>query len=143
MAPGIAPVTWNTAGLPTAAFSGVVVTEPEVQLSPIGTVAALLGTKLLLTVIDAPLSYRAHHAYGSVLFENKMERTAEAEYRRAIRLFPKGVPVHVDLADKYRVAGHCDPAIREYQEVLSCTRKVYWTPDTRQPWNGFRTARDP
>jgi formylglycine-generating enzyme required for sulfatase activity len=29
---------------------------------------------------------------------------------------------------------------REYQEVLSCTRKVHWTPDTRGPWNGFRTA---
>ena len=70
------------------------------------------------TVIDAPLSYRAHHAYGSVLFEDKMERSAEAEYRRAIQLFPKGVPVHVDLADKYRVAGHCEPAIREYEEVL-------------------------
>ncbi|MGH7525050.1 MAG: hypothetical protein ACREK8_12125, partial [Gemmatimonadales bacterium] len=40
------------------------------------------------------------------------------EYRRAIQLFPKGIPVYIDLADKYRVAGHCDPAIREYQEVL-------------------------
>ncbi len=70
------------------------------------------------SVIDAPLSYRAHHAYGSILFDVKMERSAEIEYRRAIRLFPKGIPVYIDLADKYRVAGHCDPAIREYQEVL-------------------------
>src|SRR5262249_49713271 len=31
---------------------------------------------------------------------------------------------------------------REFHEVLGCTRKVYWTPDTRHPWNGFRTARD-
>jgi formylglycine-generating enzyme required for sulfatase activity len=30
---------------------------------------------------------------------------------------------------------------REYQEVLTCTRKVHWTPDTREPWNGFRTAQ--
>src|SRR5207302_1718103 len=29
---------------------------------------------------------------------------------------------------------------RECQEVLSCTRKVPWKPETRQPWNGFRTA---
>ena len=70
------------------------------------------------TVIDAPLSYRAHHAYGAVLFDVKMERSAEVEYRRAIQLFPKGIPVYIDLADKYRVAGHCDPAIREYQDVL-------------------------
>ncbi|OAI49614.1 hypothetical protein AYO44_06315 [Planctomycetaceae bacterium SCGC AG-212-F19] len=31
---------------------------------------------------------------------------------------------------------------REYHEVLGCTRKVHWTPETRHPWNGFRTARD-
>lgn len=29
---------------------------------------------------------------------------------------------------------------REHQEVVGCTRKVYWTPATREPWNGFRTA---
>jgi formylglycine-generating enzyme required for sulfatase activity len=31
---------------------------------------------------------------------------------------------------------------REHQEVLGCTRKVHWTPDTREPWNGFRTAQE-
>jgi formylglycine-generating enzyme required for sulfatase activity len=31
---------------------------------------------------------------------------------------------------------------REYQEVLSCTRKVFWPPAERQPWNGFRTVCD-
>ena len=70
------------------------------------------------TIIDAPLSYRAHHAYGAVLFDVKMERSAEIEYRRAIQLYPKGIPVYIDLADKYRSAGHCDPAIRWYKEVL-------------------------
>jgi formylglycine-generating enzyme required for sulfatase activity len=30
----------------------------------------------------------------------------------------------------------------EYHEVLSCTRKVHWPPETRAPWNGFRTAMD-
>jgi formylglycine-generating enzyme required for sulfatase activity len=29
---------------------------------------------------------------------------------------------------------------RECQEVLSCSRKVHWKPETREPWNGFRTA---
>lgn len=77
-----------------------------------------VATLWFQSVIDAPLSYRAHHAYGAVLFEVKMEGSAEREYRRAIQLFPKGIPVYIDLADKYRVAGHCDPAIREYQEVL-------------------------
>ena len=31
---------------------------------------------------------------------------------------------------------------REHQEVLSCTRKLHWPPETRRPWNGFRTALD-
>ena len=25
-------------------------------------------------------------------------------------------------------------------EVLSCTEKVHWPPETREPWNGFRTV---
>jgi formylglycine-generating enzyme required for sulfatase activity len=29
----------------------------------------------------------------------------------------------------------------EHHEVLGCTRKVHWTPETREAWNGFRTAR--
>jgi iron(II)-dependent oxidoreductase len=31
---------------------------------------------------------------------------------------------------------------RENQEVLGCTRKVYWHPRAREAWNGFRTAMD-
>ena len=30
----------------------------------------------------------------------------------------------------------------ESHEVLGCTRKVHWPPGAREPWNGFRTARD-
>jgi formylglycine-generating enzyme required for sulfatase activity len=31
---------------------------------------------------------------------------------------------------------------REQQEVLGCTRKVFWPPQSREPWNGVRTAMD-
>jgi formylglycine-generating enzyme required for sulfatase activity len=31
---------------------------------------------------------------------------------------------------------------RDCHEVLGCTRKVFWPPEERHPWNGFRTARD-
>lgn len=31
---------------------------------------------------------------------------------------------------------------RVHQEVLGCTRKVHWPPESRHPWNGFRTAGD-
>jgi iron(II)-dependent oxidoreductase len=39
-----------------------------------------------------------------------------------------------------RGGGYATPL--EYHEVLGCTRQVHWTPGTREPWNGFRTARD-
>ncbi|MFN4260586.1 MAG: formylglycine-generating enzyme family protein [Gemmataceae bacterium] len=42
------------------------------------------------------------------------------------------------LAKVDRGGGFATPL--EYHEVLSCTRKVYWSPDTREAWNGFRTA---
>ena len=56
-----------------------------------------------------------------MLFDVKMERTAEYHYKRALELFPKAIPVYLDLADKYRVAGHCEPAIRYYREILALT----------------------
>jgi formylglycine-generating enzyme required for sulfatase activity len=31
---------------------------------------------------------------------------------------------------------------RLVHEVLGCTRKVHWAPETREAWNGFRTATD-
>jgi formylglycine-generating enzyme required for sulfatase activity len=31
---------------------------------------------------------------------------------------------------------------RAFHEVLGCTRKVHSPPETREPWNGFRTAMD-
>ena len=49
----MAPPTVNTAGDPSDAFSGVLLTVPEVQVRAIGTAAALSGTKFLLTVIAA------------------------------------------------------------------------------------------
>jgi formylglycine-generating enzyme required for sulfatase activity len=42
---------------------------------------------------------------------------------------------------KYKVdrgGGYATP--REHHEILSCTRKVFWPPGSREPWNGFRTA---
>jgi formylglycine-generating enzyme required for sulfatase activity len=39
-----------------------------------------------------------------------------------------------------RGGGYATPS--EHHEVLSCTRKVHWPPETREPWNGFRTALD-
>jgi len=41
----------------------------------------------------------------------------------------------VDRGGGYATARAC-------QEVLGCTRKVYSPPETREAWNGFRTAMD-
>jgi len=46
-------------------------------------------------------------------------------------------PVITDKVD--RGGGYATP--RQFQEVLGCTRKTHWTPETRHPWNGFRTAQ--
>jgi hypothetical protein len=70
------------------------------------------------TVIDAPLSYRAHYAYAAVLFNLKIERTSEQEYKRALALYPAAWPARLQLADHYRLAGFCYPAITLYHEVL-------------------------
>jgi formylglycine-generating enzyme required for sulfatase activity len=46
-----------------------------------------------------------------------------------------------DITDKVDRGGGYATS-RECQEVLGCTRKVHWPPETRHPWNGFRTALD-
>ena len=73
------------------------------------------------TVIDAPDSYRAQQAFGSVLFELKSEREAVGHYLRAIALYPKAWPLLLDYADKLRERGHCDAALRYYRMVLELT----------------------
>jgi iron(II)-dependent oxidoreductase len=45
------------------------------------------------------------------------------------------------MTDKIdRGGGFATPGM--HHEVLGCTRKVWWRPNTREPWNGFRTAMD-
>jgi tetratricopeptide (TPR) repeat protein len=73
------------------------------------------------TVIDAPNSYRAQQAFGSVLFELKSEREAAGHYLRAIELYPKAWPLLLDYADKLRERGHCDAALKYYRMVLELT----------------------
>jgi len=73
------------------------------------------------TVIDAPNSYRAQQAFGSVLWELHSEREAVGHYLRAIELYPKAWPLLLDYADKLRERGHCDAALKYYRMVLELT----------------------
>jgi hypothetical protein len=80
-----------------------------------------LATLWFQTVIDAPKSYRAQAAYGSVLFQVGMERSAERRYQAAIALYPNAWPPLLDYADKLRERGHCYAALPYYRKVLAFT----------------------
>ena len=67
------------------------------------------------TVRDAPTSYRAHLLRGRNLALKKRLRESEAELRHAIRLFPYDAGATVDVAEAYRRAGMCTPAIPLYE----------------------------
>jgi Flp pilus assembly protein TadD len=70
------------------------------------------------TTIDAPLSYRAHHALAQLLFQIGARKWAEREYRLAIALYPKQWGAYFDLANKLRLNGMCEQAARFYRETL-------------------------
>jgi hypothetical protein len=70
------------------------------------------------TLEDAPLSYRAQHARAQYLFKNGMRAEAEVHFRRAIELFPRSFQPQADLANQYRLADLCGPAIPLYQSAL-------------------------
>jgi hypothetical protein len=70
-------------------------------------------------VIDAPDSYRAHYILGILLFEQKRRGEGEAHYRRALQLFPHDPVVMLALADEYRLADRCGPAIPLYRSAFA------------------------
>jgi len=49
--------------------------------------------------------------------------------------------LHLDLECKVDRGGGFATDLA-YMRVLSCADKVFWTPETRNLWNGFRTVRD-
>ena len=70
------------------------------------------------SVIDAPDSYRAHFLLGQHFFEQKRHHYGERHLRRAIELFPDPV-VMFDLAEHYREARWCEPAIPLYRTAFA------------------------
>jgi formylglycine-generating enzyme required for sulfatase activity len=73
--------------------------------------------------------------FGRFCVEQGMLRNPQLHDALRTHLGTKQIREKVD-----RGGGFATP--REYHEVCSCTRKVHWTPEAREPWNGFRTARD-
>lgn len=70
------------------------------------------------TVLDAPLSYRAHAVLGGVLFQEGDPGAGEREYRIAIALYPNDPNVFAGLAKRYRDLGLHAPAIPLFRQAL-------------------------
>ena len=68
------------------------------------------ATLFAQTVIDAPLSYRAHWAWGERLFDLERPAEAEREFRIAIALFDRDAALFAELGRVYRERGLCGPA---------------------------------
>jgi hypothetical protein len=75
-------------------------------------------------VIDSPRSYRAHFMLGAWHFENKHQRDGEAEYRRALSLFPYDPFLAYNLAEQYRTAGSCNAALPFYKWTHDLDRTI-------------------
>ena len=66
-------------------------------------------------VLDSPLDYRAHFMLGAWAFQQDRKREGEAEYRRALALFPYDPFLAYDMAEQYRAVGMCKPAVPLYR----------------------------
>ena len=70
------------------------------------------------TVEDAPLSYRAHHAFGQLLWDLDYRASAVTSYHTAIALYPRTWWIRNELANRFRHRGECYPALELYAESL-------------------------
>ena len=66
-------------------------------------------------VIDSPDSYRAHFMLGAWDFDHKRKGEGEAEYKKAMALFPYDPFVAYALAEQYLKMGWCKAAIPFYR----------------------------
>ncbi len=73
------------------------------------------GTLFRQAVEDSPESYRSHFMLGTYFFENGRLRDGETHFRHAFRLFPYDPLMAISLAEHYRGAGICAPAIPLYE----------------------------
>lgn len=75
-------------------------------------------TLLRQTVADAPMSYTAHLAYSRFLEDSAGGAGALDHFRQAVALKPALPAQERYIADRYREAGLCEPALRRYRRLL-------------------------
>jgi hypothetical protein len=69
--------------------------------------------------VDAPRSFRAHHALAETYFNIGVEALSEQEYRLAIHFAPPVITgPRAEYADRLRGRGFCYPALALYRNVL-------------------------
>jgi tetratricopeptide (TPR) repeat protein len=71
------------------------------------------------TLDDAPLSYRAWYALGSVYLESGRLEEGRMMLRKAIEFSPRSTSLYFALAESYRASGECDMAIPAYVNGLA------------------------
>ena len=76
------------------------------------------ATLFAQTVLDAPLSYRAHWAWGERLFDLGRPGEAEREFRIAIALFDRDAALHAEFGRLYAERGFCAPAVPLLERAL-------------------------
>jgi len=70
-------------------------------------------------VVESPDSYRAQFMLGQYLFMNKRLVEGEKHSREALRLFPYDPLILYALAQRYRAAGMCEPAIPLFRALFA------------------------
>jgi len=67
---------------------------------------------------DEPTSFRAHYAWGGLLFERGDLVNGEREWRMAIRIMPGYHKIYEDLASRYLQAHLCVAAVPMYRKAI-------------------------
>jgi hypothetical protein len=73
------------------------------------------------STIDAPLSYRAHWGYGSMLFDQGQREQGFHELEIARSLYSRDTGLLLEMARRLRNAGACKAAIPLYRETMAVT----------------------
>jgi protein O-mannosyl-transferase len=67
------------------------------------------------SIADSPRSYRSYFLLGTWDVHHARERLGESELREGMRLFPYDPYMAFNLAEAYREAGRCEPALPLYR----------------------------
>ncbi len=68
---------------------------------------------------EQPLSFKAHYAWGAVLFERGDVAGGIREWQMAIRILPDYHRMHQDLGYRLRDAGRCDLALPSFERAVA------------------------